>query len=164
MCNTAFTVFIRTMFLRGGWVPWDDFCDLPLIIWLVTWADGAIYLKLFGGTMCIMKIFKINSSNQWSQYFIFTMILNIHIRHRHPGVWFLQVNREEKVSGGPGFTVFTRTMFLRGGWVPWDDFCDLLLIIWGVTWADGSKELPGPPDTFSSRLLFILCSVDLDFA
>ena len=61
-----------------------------------------IYLKLFGGSMCIMKIFKINSSNQWSQYFIFTMILNIHIRHRHPGVWFLQVNREEKVSGEPG--------------------------------------------------------------
>jgi hypothetical protein len=61
-----------------------------------------IYLKLFGGTMCIVKIFMINSSNQWCQYFIFTVILNIHIWYRHPGVWYLQVTREEKVSGGPG--------------------------------------------------------------
>jgi hypothetical protein len=57
-----------------------------------------IYLKLFGGTMCIMTIFMINSSNQWSQYFIFIVILNIHIWYRHPGVWYRQVNREDNVS------------------------------------------------------------------
>jgi hypothetical protein len=33
-------VFIRTISLRGGRVPWDDLCDLPHIIWLVAWADG----------------------------------------------------------------------------------------------------------------------------
>ena len=61
-----------------------------------------ICLKLFGGTMCIMKIFMINSSNQWSQYFIFTVILSIYIWYRHPGVWYLQVTPEEKVSDVPG--------------------------------------------------------------
>jgi hypothetical protein len=55
--------------------------------------------KLFGGTMCIMKIFMINSLNQWSQYFVFTVILNIHIRYRHPEVWHLQVTLMQE-SGG----------------------------------------------------------------
>ena len=48
------------------------------------------------------------------------------------------------------FTVYIRTFSSRGGRVPWDDYCDLLLNIWLVTWADGSKELPGTCDTFSS--------------
>jgi hypothetical protein len=117
--------------------------EMTSVIYHIIQIATYICIKLFGGTMCIMKIFMINSLNQWSQYFVFTVILNIHIRYRHPEVWHLQITLMQE-SGINTFVnnfdipdhAFTRSHFhcLRT-WTQLQIWNRVPLMSWYITFA-----------------------------